>query len=168
MSQTNRFGGRRRDAGFRIPEGPTLATFPGYPEAQELVNALVTKGVPAQALSIVGADVTLVERVTGKIGYGRAALSSAMSGSWLGVLAGLVVVIISPTDVMTPIVGGLFVGAGVGMVVGMLIFTFSPGPKRLYRSMQQVIAQSYRVVVEPQQHSQALGAMESSDSESGS
>lgn len=168
MSQTNRFGGRRRDAGFRIPEGQTLATFPGYPEAQELVNALVTKGVPAQALSIVGADVTLVERVTGKIGYGRAALSSAMSGSWLGVLAGLVVVIISPTDVMTPIVGGLFIGAGVGMVVGMLIFTFSPGPKRLYRSMQQVIAQSYRVVVEPQQHSQALGAMESSDSDSGS
>jgi hypothetical protein len=145
-----------------------LATFPGYPEAQELVNALVTKGVPAQALSIVGADVTLVERVTGKIGYGRAALSSAMSGSWLGVLAGLVVVIISPTDVMTPIVGGLFIGAGVGMVVGMALFTFSPGPKRLYRSMQQVIAQSYRVVVEPQQHSQALGAMESSDSDSGS
>ena len=168
MSQTNRFGGRRRDAGFRIPEGQTLATFPGYPEAQELVNALVTKGVPAQALSIVGADVTLVERVTGKIGYGRAALSSAMSGSWLGVLAGLVVVIISPTDVMTPIVGGLFIGAGVGMVVGMALFTFSPGPKRLYRSMQQVIAQSYRVVVEPQQHSQALGAMESSDSDSGS
>ncbi len=168
MSQTNRFGGRRRDAGFRIPEGQTLATFPGYPEAQELVNALVTKGVPAQALSVVGADVTLVERVTGKIGYGRAALSSAMSGSWLGVLAGLVVVIISPTDVMTPIVGGLFIGAGVGMVAGMLIFTFSPGPKRLYRSMQQVIAQSYRVVVEPQQHSQALGAMESSDSDSGS
>ena len=158
MSQTNRFGGRRADAGFRIPDGETLATFPGYTEAQALVNSLVTHGVPAQALSIVGADVTLVERVTGKIGYGRAALSSAMSGSWLGVLAGLVFVIISPTDIITPIVGGLFIGAGVGMVVGILIFTFSKGPKRLFRSMQQVIAQSYRVVVEPQQHSQAVAA----------
>ena len=166
MSQTNRFGGRRADASFRIPEGEILATFPGYPEAQALVNSLVTHGVPAQALSIVGADVTLVERVTGKIGYGRAALSSAMSGSWLGVLAGLVFVIISPTDIITPIVGGLFIGAGVGMVVGMLIFTFSKGPKRLFRSMQQVIAQSYRVVVEPQQHSQAVAAMESSDADS--
>jgi hypothetical protein len=166
VSQTNRFGGRRTDAAFRIPEGETLATFPGYPEAQALVNSLVTHGVPAQALSIVGADVTLVERVTGKIGYGRAALSSAMSGSWLGVLAGLVFVIISPTDIITPIVGGLFIGAGVGMVVGMLIFTFSKGPKRLFRSMQQVIAQSYRVVVEPQQHSQAVAAMESSDADS--
>ena len=166
MSQTNRFGGRRTDAAFRIPGGETLATFPGYPEAQALVNSLVTHGVPAQALSIVGADVTLVERVTGKIGYGRAALSSAMSGSWLGVLAGLVFVIISPTDIVTPIVGGLFIGAGVGMVVGMLIFTFSRGPKRLFRSMQQVIAQSYRVVVETQQHSQAVTAMESSDADS--
>ncbi|MDA0290005.1 MAG: hypothetical protein O3B98_03495, partial [Actinobacteria bacterium] len=87
-------------------------------------------------------------------------------GSWLGVLAGLVFVIISPTDIITPIVGGLFIGAGVGMVVGMLIFTFSKGPKRLFRSMQQVIAQSYRVVVEPQQHSQAVSAMESSDADS--
>lgn len=166
MSQTNRFGGRRSDAAFRIPDGETLATFPGYLEAQALVNSLVTQGVPAQALSIVGADVTLVERITGKIGYGRAALSSAMSGSWLGVLAGLVFVIISPTDVITPIVGGLFIGAGVGMVVGMLIFTFSKGPQRHYRSMQQVIAQSYRVVVEPQEHSHAIKAMESHSSES--
>ena len=166
MSQTNRFGGRQSDAAFRIPEGETLATFPGYPEAQELVNSLVTKGVPARALSIVGADVTLVERVTGRIGYGRAALSSAMSGSWLGVLAGLVFVVISPTDIITPLVGGLFIGAGVGMVAGILIFTFSKGPKRLFRSMQQVIAQSYRVVVHTQQHSQAVTAMEPSASDS--
>ena len=165
MSQTNRFGGRRADAAFRIPEGETLATFPEYSEAQDLVNALVTQGVPAGALSIVGADVTLVERVTGKIGYGRAALSSAMSGSWLGVLAGLVFVIFSPTDVITPIIGGLFIGAGVGMVVGMFLFTFSKGPKRLYRSMQQVIAQSYRVVVDAQQHSRALTAMSLAESE---
>jgi len=113
----------------------------------------------------VGADVTLVERVTGKIGYGRAALSSAMSGYWLGVLAGLVFVIFSPTDVITPIIGGLFIGAGVGMVVGMFLFTFSKGPKRLYRSMQQVIAQSYRVVVDAQQHSRALTAMSLAESE---
>ena len=165
VSQTQRMGGRRSDVAFRIPDGQILATFPAYPEAQDLVNSLVTKGVPATALSIVGADVTLVERVTGKIGYGRAALSSAMSGSWLGILAGLAYVIFSPTDVITPIVGGLFVGAGLGMVVGMLLFTFQRGPKRLYRSMQQVIAQSYRVVVEPQQHPIALQAMESTKSD---
>ena len=129
------------------------------------MNSLVTQGVPAQALSIVGADVTLVERVTGKIGYGRAAVSSAMSGSWLGILAGLVFVIISPSDFITPIVGGLFIGAGFGMVTGMVIFTFSKGPKRLYRSMQQVIAQSYRVVVEPQHHVQATLVLESGNAE---
>ena len=165
VSQTSRFGGRRSDAAFRIPDGETLATFPGYLEAQELVNSLVTQGVPAQALSIVGADVTLVERVTGKIGYGRAAVSSAMSGSWLGILAGLVFVIISPSDFITPIVGGLFIGAGVGMVTGMVIFTFSKGPKRLYRSMQQVIAQSYRVVVDTQHHAQATQVLESGNAE---
>jgi hypothetical protein len=159
VSQTSRFGGRQSDAVFLVPEGETLATFSAYPEAQELVNSLVSHGGPARALAIVGADVTLVERPTGKIGYGRAALSSALSGSWMGALVGLVFVFINPADILTPLVGGILIGAGGGMVVGMLLFTFSKGPKRLYRSMQQVIAQSYRVVVEPQQHSQAVSAM---------
>ncbi len=82
---------------FAIPHGESLATFERYPDAQELVNTLVSKGVPARALSIVGSPVALVERITGKIGYGRAAVSAAISGSWLGLIAGLVFVVLSPT-----------------------------------------------------------------------
>ena len=145
-----------------IPRGETLATFDAYASAQKLVNSLVSDGVPFRSLSIVGTDVNLVERVTGKIGYGRAALSSAMSGSWLGVLAGLVFVIVSPADVITPIVAGGIIGAGIGMVVGMVLFTLAGSNRRSYRSMQQIIAKSYRVVVEPDAHQQALAAMKAS------
>jgi len=145
-----------------LPRGETLATFDAYVSAQKLINSLVSEGVPFRSLSIVGTDVNLVERVTGKIGYGRAALSSAMSGSWLGVLAGLVFVIVSPTDVITPIVAGGIIGAGIGMVVGMVLFTLAGSNRRSYRSMQHIIAQSYRVVVEPEAHQQALAAMKAS------
>jgi len=144
---------------FAIPHGEALATFEKYPDAQELVNSLVSKGVPARALSIIGSPVTLVERVTGKIGYGRAALSAAISGSWLGMIAGLVFVVVSPTDFITPLLAGLLIGAGGGMVVGMVLFTFAKGPKRFYRSMQQVIAESYRVVVDGAEHQRAQAAM---------
>ena len=151
-----------------IPRGETLATFDAYASAQKLVNSLVSDGVPFRSLSIVGTDVNLVERVTGKIGYGRAALSSAMSGSWLGVLAGLVFVIVSPADVITPIVAGGIIGAGIGMVVGMVLFTLAGSNRRSYRSMQQIIAKSYRVVVEPDAHQQALAAMKASQAGSAS
>ena len=151
-----------------LPRGETLATFDAYVSAQKLINSLVSEGVPFRSLSIVGTDVNLVERVTGKIGYGRAALSSAMSGSWLGVLAGLIFVIVSPTDVITPIVAGGIIGAGIGMVVGMMLFTLAGSNRRSYRSMQHIIAQSYRVVVEPEAHQQALAAMKASQAGSAS
>jgi hypothetical protein len=151
-----------------IPRGETLATFDAYASAQKLVNSLVSDGVPFRSLSIVGTDVNLVERVTGKIGYGRAALSSAMSGSWLGVLAGLVFVIVSPADVITPIVAGGIIGAGIGMVVGMVLFTLAGSNRRSYRSMQQIVAKSYRVVVEPEAHQQALAAMKAGQAGSAS
>jgi len=151
-----------------LPRGETLATFDAYASAQKLINSLVSDGVPFRSLSIVGTDVNLVERVTGKIGYGRAALSSAMSGSWLGVLAGLVFVIVSPADVITPIVAGGIIGAGIGMVVGMVLFTLAGSNRRSYRSMQQIVAKSYRVVVEPEAHQQALAAMKAGQAGSAS
>jgi len=164
VANNQRASSRRSDAIFQVPSGEDLATFESYPAAQELVNQLVTNGVPAKALSIVGSDVTVVERVTGRVGYGRAALSSAISGSWLGALAGLVVIIINPVDVITPLAAGVLIGAGAGMVIGMLVYTLSPGPKRLYRSMQQVIARSYRVVVESAAHEAARKAMAEGES----
>ncbi len=160
MSQSNRLGSRRNDAMFRLPSGEVLKGFPTYPEAQALVARLVDGGVQADALSIVGSDVTLVERVIGRMGYGRAALSSAMSGSWLGLVAGLVFVVVSPDDFVTPILAGLLIGAGAGMVVGMILFTLSKGPKRNFRSVQQVIAKQYDVVVSSKAHQAALDAME--------
>jgi hypothetical protein len=144
---------------FGIPTGEVLKTFGTYPEAQSFVSSLVNDGVEPTALSIVGSEVALVERVIGQMGYGRAAMSSAMSGSWLGVLAGLVFVVLNPEDFVTPILAGLLIGAGAGMLVGMILFTLTKGPKRNFRSVQQVIAQKYAVLVTGSAHAAALAAM---------
>jgi hypothetical protein len=45
------------------------------------------------------------------------------------------------------------------MVVGMILFTVSSGPKRNFRSVQQVIAKQYDVVVSSAAHHAALAAM---------
>lgn len=144
-----------------VPSGEVLATFEEYSLAEALVSTLVGGGVLATDVSIVGADVTLVERVTGRMGQGRVAVSSAISGSWLGVLAGLVFVVITPEDFVTPVLAGLLIGAGGGMVVGILVFTFSKGRRKNFRSFQQVIAATYQVVVSANSHSKARAVMES-------
>jgi hypothetical protein len=82
-----------------------------------------------------------------------------MSGSWLGLLGGLTFVILSPDDLVTPILAGLLIGAGLGMVTGMVLFSLGRGPRRRYRSTQQVIAKTYRVVVDSGQSEAAHTAM---------
>ena len=165
MANPRRLSSRHNAA---VPSGEVLASFDVYAKAQGLVTTLVGAGVPATALSIVGTDVTVVERVTGRMGHGRAALSSAMSGSWLGVLAGLIYAVFIPEDFVTPVLAGLLIGAGAGMVVGMLLFTFSKGPKKNFRSFQQVLAAKYDVVVSTTAYSEALTAMESAAKTGGS
>jgi hypothetical protein len=66
---------------------------------------------------------------------------------------------VSPDDFVTPILAGLLIGAGAGMVVGMILFTVAKGPKRNFRSVQQVIAKQYDVVVSSAAHQAALDAM---------
>ncbi|MFT6973155.1 MAG: hypothetical protein ACJAV4_000371 [Pontimonas sp.] len=167
MSQSKKWASRRADVVATIPTGDTLQTFDSYSGAQELVQTLVTHGVKAQSLSIVGSDVAVVERVLATVGYGRTALSFAMSGSWLGILAGLVFVVISPTDVLTPLVSGLLIGAGVGMVVGMALYSSSRGLQRRYRSSQHIIAQKYRVVVDLRDSDSAKKALRDHAAHSG-
>lgn len=159
MSQNISRSSRRKDAVVTIPVGETLETFDTYADAQHLVQTLIAHDVRPSGLSIVGSDPQVVERVIGRIGYGRAALSSAMSGSWLGLLAGLVVVILSPNDFATPIIAGVVIGAGVGMLTGILLLTFSHNLQRRYRSSQGIIAASYRVVVEHSDSAQAHTAI---------
>lgn len=159
MSNNISRSSRRKDAVVTMPAGETLESFTSYSEAQHLVQTLIAHDVRPSALSIVGSDPHVVERVIGRVGYGRAALSSAMSGSWLGLLAGLVVVILSPQDFATPVIAGVVIGAGVGMLTGILLLTFSHTLQRRYRSSQGIIASQYRVVVEHSDSAQAHTAI---------
>ncbi len=159
MSQNIGRSSRRKSGAPAMPVGETLDKFDTYPEAQNLVHTLIAHDVKASALSIVGNDVNVVERVTGTVGYGRAALSSAMSGSWFGLIAGLVFVVVSPDNFAAPIVAGVLIGAGIGMLVGIVVFSSSKTLQKRYRSAQNIIASSYRVVVDHSESAKAHTAL---------
>ena len=77
-------------SGGVMPQGEEVASFATYPEAQRAVDALSDQGFPVQHLAIIGTDLRQVERITGRMSWGRAAMSGALNGLWIGVFFGII------------------------------------------------------------------------------
>jgi hypothetical protein len=58
---------------FSASGGQVVASYPTYGEAQQAIDRLADASFPVQYSEIVGRDVRLVERVTGRMSDGRAA-----------------------------------------------------------------------------------------------
>ena len=67
----------------------TVATFDDYASAQRAVDRLSDDGFGVDKLDIVGSDLRLIERVTGRLTKARAAGAGAVSGMWAGLLVGV-------------------------------------------------------------------------------
>jgi hypothetical protein len=132
-----------------LPKGQVIGKFTDYAEAVAFVDVLINHGFPAGAVAIVGKDLRSVERVRGKMTYGRIALSGAITGSWLGLIAGLFFG--GSTDPnASPVVGSTFssvlIGAGIGMLINILRFSLARS-KRAFVSQSSVVASKYEVQV---------------------
>lgn len=132
------------------PEGEEVGVYDHYDDAREVVNRLLGGGIPARSVSIVGGGVTLVERVIARYGYGRAALTSAFTGSWIGLIVGLLSTTVASEVTLAPIAAGGLIGSGLGVMVGMTLYSLRGSARPRYRSTQQIIASQYRVLVAPE------------------
>jgi len=153
VSNQSPFAGRTAQAFPTLPKGDVLGTYDSYPDAQRVVAKLAEADFPVNQLSIVGNDLKTVERVTGKMTYGRAAIAGALSGLWLGIFFGIVLTLFSPSA------GGLIlaaaiIGAAFGMLYGIVSFAITKR-QRDFTSVHQVLATNYQIVVEPQLVGQA-------------
>lgn len=146
---------RGRMRGFEpvIPGGEVIGDFPKYQDAVSFVNHLVEHDFPAQEISIVGNQLKTVERVRGKLSYARVALTGAVTGSWLGLLIGILfgpalTVSESGEPVLVPgdLMGAVLIGAGIGMLLNVVRFSLNSA-KRTFLSTSAVMAESYEVVV---------------------
>lgn len=142
--------GRRGTPQPSLPRGDVLGTYDTYPEAQSVVDRLSKADFDVKQLSIIGNDLKTVERVTGKLTYGRAALAGAASGAWLGLFFGLVLTIFSPPTPQSLSVMGaaLLIGAGFGMIFGIVTYAINRR-RRDFTSTHQVIASNYQIIIDP-------------------
>ncbi|WP_240739928.1 general stress protein [Leucobacter triazinivorans] len=134
-----------------IPKGEIVSTYDRYEHAKHAVDVLARASFPVQQISIVGNDVRSVERVTGRLTYGRVALMGALSGAYLGLFLGILLFIFQPdnTAIFGVFISAVVIGAGFGMLFGVLSYAMNRN-RRDFSSVMQMVATRYDLVTEPE------------------
>ncbi len=130
-------------------ERVVVGSYGNYAGAQRAVDYLSDQKFPVQYVTIVGSGLKLVETVTGRLDWGRAALAGAVGGFWFGLLIGLFVAIFSTgTSTLALVLYGALWGVIAGAIFGLITYAFTGG-RRDFVSNQQLLADSYDVTVDP-------------------
>lgn len=145
------FFGRRQPLQPSMPTGEVLGTYETYPEAQSVVDRLAKGEFTVANVAIVGNDLKTVERVTGRLSYARAALGGALSGLWLGLFVGVVLLLFAPTPAAgaAPLIAAPLIAAAFGMFFSLVTYSIERR-RRDFTSTTQVIASNYHVIVAPE------------------
>jgi hypothetical protein len=147
MSNPSPFG-RRNPVLPSIPKGDVLGTYETYLEAQSVVDRLAKADFEVKQLSIVGNDLKTVERVTGKLTYGRAALAGALSGAWFGLFFGILLILFAASPQLGLVAAAAIIGAGFGMLLGLVGYAINRR-RRDFTSTHQVLASNYQIIIDP-------------------
>ncbi len=147
------FGGPARTApGLpNLPTPPTgwpVGSYATYEEAQRAVDHLADSDFPVRDVTIVGVDLMLVERVIGRLTWGRVLASGAASGAWFGLFVGLLLSLFSPEASFGPILVGLASGIVFGLVFAAVGYGATRG-RRDFTSASQMVAGRYDVLCQP-------------------
>jgi hypothetical protein len=157
VSTQSPFGGRLGRTYPTLPKGETIASYETYQEAQSAVDKLSKAEFPVKELSIVGHDLTTVERITGKLTWGRAAGAGALSGAWFGTFLGLLLFIFSP-DAIGILGAAILIGAGFGMIFSVVSYSLNRR-RRDFTSVMQVLATRYAIIGDPEHVARARNVL---------
>ena len=130
----------------KMPTGTEVASYQTYAQARAGVDFLSDYGFDVSSITIVGTDLHMVERVTGRLTIARASMSGASSGGLWGALAGMFMSAgQNAGGTGTWVVGGIVIGALIGMALSALAFILR-GRNRDLLSSQQVVAERYAIL----------------------
>lgn len=146
----SRSNGMRGGVAGAMPTRPTgwvVGSYKRYADAQRAVDHLADHEFPVEKVTIVGVDLMQVERVVGRLTWGRVLLSGAMSGMWFGLFFGLMIGVFW-NQLLPPLLMGLLGGAVFGMVFAAVSYAATAG-RRDFASTSQLVANRYDVLCEP-------------------
>ena len=144
-----------RANGSRLAGWQVVASYENYADAQRAVDRLSDAGFPVEHTEIVGRDLRLVERVTGRMTNARAAAAGATGGAWFGLFIGLLVGLFTTGPAWLGLMlGGLLIGAVWGAIFGFLAHWATRG-QRDFASIQSLVAGSHDLLVADEYAQQA-------------
>lgn len=124
----------------------TVARFDDYESVQRAVDRLSDDGFPVENLDVVGSDLRMVERVTGRLTKARAAGAGALSGLWAGLLIGLLLgLFTSGHSILAVVATGAVCGAVWGAVFGYAAHAATRG-RRDFSSVRTLAAGRYDLI----------------------
>ncbi|WP_092531245.1 general stress protein [Amycolatopsis arida] len=152
MRVTGPFSSGRPAGQPRLPTPPTgwpIGSYETYEEAQRAVDYLADNDFAVQDVTIVGVDLMLVERVIGRLSWGKVLGTGAVSGAWFGLFVGLLLGMFGSQGVgYAPILVGLFSGVLFGLVFAAISYASTRG-RRDFSSASQLVAGRYDVLCQP-------------------
>jgi tetrahydromethanopterin S-methyltransferase subunit F len=129
------------------PERPNkvvLGTYRSHEAAQHVVDILAEHKFPVERVSIVGTGLRLKEIVVGRWTLGRALVTGALTGGWIGLLIGLVFLIVSPWAA-APVLSAIVIGIVLGLIWALVAHVWQ---RRSFASVPEVVADRYDVLVD--------------------
>lgn len=129
------------------PSGFTIGTYDTYLEAQRAVDYLSDEKFPVEHTTIVGNNLRQVEKITGRLTWGKALSAGAASGAWFGLFVGCLLAIFAPagSSALAALITGLFLGALFGTTFGAIGYGQLRG-RRDFTSRTSVVATTYDVL----------------------
>ncbi|MFE5335313.1 general stress protein [Isoptericola sp. NPDC056573] len=144
-----------------LPAGDEVAAYDTYLEAQQAVDYLSDHKFAVEHVTIVGTDLRMVERVTGRLSYGRVALAGALSGAWFGFFVGLLLSLFGGTGMGGVLLVGIGLGAGFGLLFSVLSYALTGG-RRDFTSSSQIVASTYAILCAAEQAGEARSMLRES------
>jgi hypothetical protein len=130
--------------------GVQVGSYDTYEQAQAAVDYLSDQKFAVENVTIIGSDLRMVERVTGRLSWGRAVGAGAAGGAWWGLFVGLLLGIFSSSGAgwIGSVLTGLLIGLVFGAIFGAIGYAATQG-KRDFTSTSRVVAARYDVMCNP-------------------
>jgi hypothetical protein len=136
--------------------GVQVGSYDSYEQAQAAVDYLSDEKFAVENVTIIGSDLRQVEKVTGRLTWGRVLAAGAAGGAWWGRFVGLLLGIFSTSG--TAWLGALLLGLAIGLVFGTVFaalgYSATRG-RRDFTSTSQIVAGRYDVMCNPAQAEEA-------------
>ncbi|NEK85407.1 hypothetical protein GCU60_17815 [Blastococcus saxobsidens] len=136
--------------------GVQVGSYDSYERAQAAVDHLSDEKFPVENVTIIGTDLRMVEKVTGRMTTGRAVAAGAAGGAWWGLFVGLLLGIFAEdgSNWFGSVLTGLLIGLAFGAAFGGMGYAATQG-RRDFTSTSKITASRYDVMCNPAQAEEA-------------